>query len=69
MVSLMGKIYAVKTTLTLTKVKAQFLIVQQLCRMSGFGWDEGRQVVTALQDVWDKLAKVHNRVFYVVGFC
>jgi hypothetical protein len=39
-------------------MKGEFLSVKKLRAMSGFGWDDAKGVVTAAQDVWDKLLKV-----------
>lgn len=33
-------------------------MVKRLRDMSGFGWDEGRRMVTATADVWEALLKV-----------
>lgn len=39
-------------------------MVKTLREQSGFGWDEGRQIVTAPDDVWDKYITVN--LFFVV---
>lgn len=32
--------------------------------MSGFGWDDGRKLVTAADEQWNELAQVHSRINY-----
>jgi hypothetical protein len=34
-------------------MKADFAIVKTLYNLSGFGWDDGMQTITAQDHVWD----------------
>ncbi|KAJ8583548.1 hypothetical protein M405DRAFT_937154, partial [Rhizopogon salebrosus TDB-379] len=34
-------------------LKANCLVVQKLCELSGFGWDESKNIVVATDKVWD----------------
>lgn len=42
----------------LVQTKKDYCTVKGLRDKSGFGWDEELSLVTAPDDVWDKLAKV-----------
>ncbi|KAF8584008.1 hypothetical protein K439DRAFT_1298134, partial [Ramaria rubella] len=42
------------------RLKTDYKIVQTLWDLSGFGWDEGRQMVTANEDIWEKYLKSHK---------
>jgi len=35
------------------QLKAEYKVVQILNRLSGFGWEEGEQMVTAPLQVWE----------------
>jgi hypothetical protein len=35
------------------QLKEHFLIVQTLCGLSGFGWDDAKHMVTTPDNVWD----------------
>ncbi|KAF7314853.1 Myb-like domain-containing protein [Mycena kentingensis (nom. inval.)] len=45
-------------------LKANFLEVRELLKLSGFGWDDGLKMVTAVDDVWDRLLKVPGNKKY-----
>ncbi|KAF7372348.1 MYB transcription factor 08 [Mycena venus] len=45
-------------------IKASFLEVQKLRNLSGFGWDEGLQMVTASEEVWDAYIAKHPKAAY-----
>lgn len=40
-------------------LKSQFLVVQTLRGLSGFGWDEDRNIVTATDEVWSAYIEAH----------
>jgi hypothetical protein len=40
------------------QIKKNFTEVHAIRNLSGFGWDEGLKLVTATQDVWDRLFAV-----------
>ena len=40
------------------QLKAKYKIVQTLCKLSGFGWDKGEQMVTTPLQVWDAYLQV-----------
>jgi hypothetical protein len=40
------------------QLKEHFLVVQTLRGLSGFGWDDVKHMVTALDDVWDQYLAV-----------
>src|SRR5882724_12943888 len=40
------------------QLKAKYKSVQTLCRLSGFGWDEGEKMVTAPLQVWDTYLQI-----------
>ncbi|KAJ7824883.1 hypothetical protein B0H14DRAFT_2299490, partial [Mycena olivaceomarginata] len=40
-------------------IKKNFTEVHAIRNLSGFGWDEGLKLVTATQDVWDRLLAAH----------
>ncbi|KAF8576208.1 hypothetical protein K439DRAFT_1623016 [Ramaria rubella] len=42
------------------QLKPNYKIVQTSWDLSGFGWDEGRQMVTANEDIWEKYLKSHK---------
>ena len=40
------------------QLKENFLVVQTLRSLSGFGWDDARHMVTASDDVWEQYLAV-----------
>jgi hypothetical protein len=42
----------------LFKLKQEFDVMKKLRGLSGFGWDDAEQRVTALDNVWDDYIKV-----------
>ncbi|KAF8510270.1 Myb/SANT-like DNA-binding domain-containing protein [Gautieria morchelliformis] len=44
------------------RLKKQYKIVKALRLQSGFGWDEGRQMVTAPEEVWEVYIKVWRMI-------
>ena len=47
------------------KLKQEFDTVKKLCGLSGFGWDDAKQKVTALDDVWEDYLKVKVSTVFV----
>ncbi|KAF8174430.1 hypothetical protein K438DRAFT_1609487, partial [Mycena galopus ATCC 62051] len=41
------------------QIKKNFSEVHAIRGLSGFGWDDGLKLVTATQDVWDRLFEAH----------
>lgn len=46
--------------LHLRQLKKEYLIVKALRHLSGFGWDETEQMVTAPEEVWAAYLEVSN---------
>ena len=42
--------------------------MRELRDLSGFGWDEGRQMLTALGEVWAKYVEASDHSFSVFGY-
>ena len=45
--------------LSFLQLKEDYKVVKELVNMSGFGWDEGKGVVTAEEHVWAALIQVN----------
>jgi len=52
---------------TLLQLKEDYKVVKELLGMSGFGWDDGKGVVTAEEHVWTALIKVIV-AYYISSF-
>ena len=50
----------------LFQLKEQFLIVQTLRGLSGFGWDDATHMVEASDDVWDNYLTVSDGIVYIL---
>jgi hypothetical protein len=48
------------------QLKDNFLVVQTLRNLSGFGWDDTKHTVTALDDVWDQYLAVVDSIGHSV---
>ncbi|GJF00854.1 Myb/SANT-like DNA-binding domain-containing protein [Phanerochaete sordida] len=48
-------------TLFLLLIKGDFCIIETLLQQSGFGWNEEKECVEALDDVWDRYIKAHPK--------
>ncbi|KAF7358753.1 MYB transcription factor 08 [Mycena sanguinolenta] len=48
----------------LAEFKKAFLEVKKLRGLSGFGWDDGRKMVTASDEIWDAYIAAHEKAAY-----
>ena len=46
--------------INLFQLKANCLVVQKLRELSGFGWDESKNIVVATDKVWDDYLEVSD---------
>jgi len=49
------------------QLKGEYKVVKTLRGLSGFGWDEGNQMVTAPMAVWAAYVKVHRSHFRLLS--